>query len=123
MPVDQCITEDIPLLNGSQEKVVKRILKLRTKLEVMFRDLNTAVSVVIVCCGQLREQHIDADIDVERILREYVDGPIDDQLSRLHKIIEKLGGTTEFSESVEDGEGDEADSVLMALGAGGEAHG
>jgi hypothetical protein len=98
MPMDQSITEEFPILDGDHVAVVVRLRKARKRLEQVFKELWLLSDVVAVCQCQLRGQSADNDLEVANLLRRYVDSPLFKQLKRLHKVITKFGGVTEFSD-------------------------
>ena len=104
MPVDQSITEKFPILEGEDEKVARRLGKVRKRLQRIFTELFLAENVIVVCTEALKHQSADNDLEVATILRRYVDSVLGEQLGKLHKVITKFGGTTEFTPT--DNEGD-----------------
>ncbi len=97
MPMDQSITEEFPILDGDDDKVAKRLLKARMRLERIFTELFVVSDVITVCQGSLRYQSCENDLEVCTLLRRHVDNPLNKQLEKLHKVITKLGGVTEFT--------------------------
>ena len=112
MPMDQSITAEFPILEGDEQKIRRRLLKMRGKLERVFKDLVTVSSVIIFCNRALHEQNSECDADVATLLRRYVDSPLATQLQRLHKVITKLGGVTEFSEPYNE---ESDDAIILAF--------
>jgi hypothetical protein len=78
--MDQSITEEFPILYGSDEKVVARLRKARERFENVFKALDVAGDAIIVCEGSLENQNIECDMEVVKILRRYVSNPIFAQL-------------------------------------------
>lgn len=98
MPMDQSITEEFPILDGDNHTVVKRLRKARRRLQKVFTELFLAENVIVVCVEALKHQSADNDLEVGTILRRYVDSALGEQLVKLHKVITKFGGETEFSD-------------------------
>lgn len=107
MPVDQSITEEFPILEGGDEKVAKRLGKVRQRLQRIFAELFLAENVIVVCVEALKHQIADNDLEVANILRRYVDSVLGEQLGKLHKVITKFGGATEFT-PIDNEESDDA---------------
>lgn len=78
--------------------VAKRLRKARKRLEKVFGELLLAQNVIVVCVEVLRHQSADNDLEVATILRRYVDSALGEQLEKLHKVIIKFGGETDFTE-------------------------
>ena len=97
MPMDQSITEKFPILDGDDDKIVKRLRRARKRLENVFAALDVAGDVIIVCESALENQNTDCDKDVVTTLRRYVSNPLFKQMKKLHKVIVKLGGESAFS--------------------------
>ena len=95
MPMDQFITAEIPILEGDDHKIVKRLRKARKRLENIFKALDVIGDVITVCEGTL-EAH-NTETDVVNILRRYASNALFVQMERLTKVVVKLGGETEFS--------------------------
>ena len=101
MPTDQSNADvSIPILRGTDEDRVRRIRKVCGRLEVMFRDLSLVQSVVFTCVGALGLQSAEQDEEIGRVLTRCVDDKIHQQLKKLAKIIEKLGGRIDCSKEV-----------------------
>ncbi len=97
MPMDQSITEEFPILEGDDHKIVKRLRKTRKRLEKVFRELDVAGDVIIVCEAALERQNVEHDTDIVNVIRRYASNPLFAQMKKLHKVIVKLGGETTFS--------------------------
>ena len=97
MPMDQSITEEFPILDGDDEEVVNRLRKVRKRLQKVFTELFLAENVIVVCVEALKHQSADNDLEVATILRRCVDSVLGEQLGKLHKVITKFGGATEFT--------------------------
>jgi hypothetical protein len=71
MPMDQFITEEFPILDGDEDKIVKRLRKARKRLEKVFAALNVAGDVIIVCEAALEKQNVEHDTDIVNVIRRY----------------------------------------------------
>ena len=49
MPTDQSITEEFPILDGDDDKVISRLRKTRRRLQKVFTELFLAENVIVVC--------------------------------------------------------------------------
>ena len=105
--MDQSITEEFPILDGDDVTVVKRLRKARRRLQKVFTELFLAENVIVVCVEALKHQSADNDLEVANILRRYVDSVLGEQLGKLHKVITKFGGATEFA-PIDNQESDDA---------------
>ena len=81
--------------------IVKRLRRVRKRLEKVFTALDVVGDVIIVCETALEKQNVEHDTDVANVIRRYASNPLFAQLKKLHKVIVKLGGETAFSD--EDG--------------------
>ncbi len=115
MPGKQSTTEEIPLLNGPPEKVRKRLLKMRDKLENMFVEIDDATSVQLVCGEALLQQNAGHDSDVAMMLRRYSNSPLAGMMEKLNKMVVKLGGTTAWSQGADSDGGDEVGDITVAV--------
>ena len=98
MPTDHSITEEFPILDGDDDKVVNRLRKARKRLQKVFTELFLAENVIVVCVEALKHQSADNDLEIATVLRRYVDSVLGEQLLKLNKVITKFGGETEFSD-------------------------
>jgi hypothetical protein len=69
--MDQSITEEFPILDGDEDKIVKRLRKARKRLEKVFAALNVAGDVIIVCEAALEKQNVEYDTDIVNVIRRY----------------------------------------------------
>ena len=83
--------------SGHLSTVVKRLRKARRRLQRVFTELFLAENVIVVCVEALKHQSADNDLEVATILRRYVDSVLGEQLGKLHKVITKFGGATDFT--------------------------
>jgi hypothetical protein len=95
--MDQSITEEFPILEGDDHKIVKRLRRVRKRLEKVFTALDVVGDVIIVCETALEKQNVEHDTDVANVIRRYASNPLFAQMKKLHKVIVKLGGETTFS--------------------------
>ena len=95
--MDQSITEEFPILDRDDDKIVRRLRRARKRLENVFKELDCAGDVIIVCEAALERQNVEHDKDVVTVIRRYVSYPLFKQIRKLHKIIMKFGGETAFS--------------------------
>lgn len=100
MPTSQFSTEDIPILKGTEEKRIKRVTKLCSRLELMYRELAVIQSVIMVCVGALDHQNAEQDDEIGTVLTRCADDRIHQQLKRLAKLIRKLGGSDDYGVEV-----------------------
>lgn len=91
----------IPILEGNDEDRARRLTKMCIRLERMFFHLELSAMVVNVCVMALEEQNAEQDEDIARVLRCFADNKINEQLEKLTKIIEKLGGRTSYTEDID----------------------
>ena len=90
MPMDQSITEEFPILDGDDDKVVNRLRKARKRLQKVFTELFLAENVIVVCVEALKHQSADNDLEIATVLRRYVDSVLGEQLVKLNKVITKF---------------------------------
>ena len=83
----------IPILEDNEQKLVT----MRGALEQIFLNLNQAHDIAIVCGRASEAVNSDTDDEVSNVLRQFCSNEIYRQLRRLTRIIEQLGGQTEFS--------------------------
>ncbi len=88
------LSKPIPLLRIAEEK----LLHMRTCLEFMFLELLTVHDVALVCSEASASPAADLDHEISRVLSSCGANKLHDQLDTLTKIIEQLGGTTDFTE-------------------------
>jgi len=106
MPGTTIAHDPIPILRGTEEDRIRRITKMCGRLEVMFHDLFLIQNVLVVCVECLKSQNADNDLEVAAVLTRCADDKIHEQLERLHKIVKKLGGETDFSDMDNEGSTD-----------------
>ena len=90
------VSERIPVLEGTEEDVRRRLKKMCIQLERIFTQLESSAMVVNVCVMALREQNAEQDEDIASMLTRFADNNIDKQLNKLAKVIDKLGGHTRY---------------------------
>jgi hypothetical protein len=93
--------QSVPLLRGSEEQVAK----LRKRLEEIFGNVSLAHDVVAICIELSEGNTGDFNPEMAHVLRRCVAEKLHFQLEVLTSVIERLGGTTAFSnaESVSPG--------------------
>jgi hypothetical protein len=87
----------IPLLKENEQKLVR----LRSRLEDMFRELYLIHDVMVVCGATCDAESADLDPEVSHVLRRCGADKLYGQMKALTNIIEFLGGRTEFTEQQE----------------------
>jgi hypothetical protein len=93
MNVEQPSHQSAPLLKGSEEQVVK----LRKRLEDVFRNVSLAHDVVAICIELTEGNSGDFNPEMAHVLRRCAAERLHFQMEVLTKVIERLGGTTAFS--------------------------
>ena len=83
-----------PLLKGSEEQVIK----LRKRLEDVFRNVSLAHDVVAICIELTEGNSGDFNPEMAHVLRRCAADRLYFQLEVLTKVIERLGGTTALSD-------------------------
>lgn len=83
----------VPLLRGSEEQVAK----LRKRLEEVFRNVSLAHDVVAICIELSEGNSGDFNAEMAHVLRRCAVDKLHFQMEVLTKVIERLGGTTAFS--------------------------
>ncbi len=95
MNVEQPSHRSAPLLKGSEEQVVK----LRKRLEDVFRNVSLAHDVVAICIELSEGNTGDFNPEMAHVLRRCAADRLYFQLEVLTKVIERLGGTTALSDA------------------------
>src|ERR1700722_994652 len=85
--------QSVPLLKGSEEQVAK----LRKRLEEVFGNVSLAHDVVAICIELSEGNSGDFNPEMAHVLRRCVADKLHFQLGVLTNVIERLGGTTAFS--------------------------
>ena len=93
MNVEQASHQSAPLLKGSEEQVVK----LRKRLEDVFRNVSLAHDVVAICIELSEGNTGDFNPEMAHVLRRCAAERLHFQMEVLTRVIERLGGTTAFS--------------------------
>lgn len=93
MTADQAPPSSVPLLQGSQEQA----LKLRKRLEELFRNLHLIHDLIIVS-ADAAEYMGDHGEELHHCLQQLGANELYSQLRALTDIIEQLGGKTAFTE-------------------------
>ena len=93
MNVEQPSHQSAPLLKGSEEQVVK----LRKRLEDVFRNVSLAHDVVAICIELSEGNTGEFNPEMAHVLRRCVADKLHFQLEVLTNVIERLGGSTAFS--------------------------
>jgi hypothetical protein len=93
MTVEQPSHQSTPLLKGSEEQVVK----LRKRLEDVFRNVSLAHDVVAICIELSAVNSGDFNPAIAHVLRRCAADRLHFQMEALTKVIERLGGTTALS--------------------------
>jgi hypothetical protein len=93
MNVEQPSHQSAPLLKGSEEQVVK----LRKRLEDVFRNVSLAHDVVAICIELSEGNSGDFNPEIAHVLRRCAADRLHFQMEVLTRVIERLGGTTAFS--------------------------
>lgn len=83
----------IPLLRSNEEQLAK----MRRRLEELFRNLNLVHDLMVVCANAVTGEG-DCGSEASRCLELIGGNRLYSQLKALTNIIERLGGTTEFTE-------------------------
>jgi hypothetical protein len=83
----------VPLLRGSEEQVAK----LHKRLEEVFRNVSLAHDVVAICIELSESNSGDFNAEMAHVLRRCAADKLHFQMEVLTKVIERLGGTTAFS--------------------------
>lgn len=102
MPTEAVADNPIPILRGTEKDRTRRVRKMCRHLEVMFHDLSLIQNVIALCVLALKSQNYGEDLEVSDVLRRCADDKIHDQLSRITKIVRKLGGSTNYSQESTD---------------------
>jgi hypothetical protein len=95
MNVEQPSHQFAPLLKGCEEQVVK----LRKRLEDVFRNVSLAHDVVAICIELSEGNSGDFNPEMAHVLRRCAADRLYFQLEVLTKVIERLGGTTALSDA------------------------
>jgi hypothetical protein len=95
MNVEQPSYQSAPLLKGSDEQVVK----LRKRLEDVFRNVSLAHDVVAICIELSDGSTGDFNPEMVHVLRRCAADRLHFQMAVLTKVIERLGGTTALSDA------------------------
>ena len=98
MNIEQPSHQSAPLLKGSEEQVVK----LRKRLEDVFRNVSLAHDVVAICIELSEGNTGDFNPEMAHVLRRCAAERLHFQMEVLTRVIERLGGTTAFSNVVGD---------------------
>ena len=85
--------QSVPLLRGSEEQVTK----LRKRLEEVFGIVSLGHDVVAICIELSEGNTGDFNPEMAHVLRRCVAEKLHFQLEVLTSVIERLGGTTTFS--------------------------
>ena len=93
MKVEHSPHQSTPLFRGSEEQVAK----LRKRLEEVFRNISLAHDVVAVCIELTEGNSGDFNAEMAHVLRRCAADKLRFQMEVLTKVIERLGGTTTFS--------------------------
>ena len=93
MTIAQPDHQSVPLLRGSEEQVAK----LRKRLEEVFGNVSLAHDVVAICIELSEGNSADFNPEMAHVLRRCVADKLHFQLEVLTNVIERLGGTTAFS--------------------------
>ena len=83
----------VPLFHGTEEQVAK----LRKRLEEVFRNVSLAHDVVAICIELSEGNSGDFNAEMAHVLRRCAADKLRYQMEVLTKVIERLGGTTAFS--------------------------
>ena len=87
--VEQPPRPSVPLLRGSEEQVIK----LRKRLEDVFRNVSLAHDVVALCVELSQGNSGDFNPEIAHVLRRCAAEKLYFQMEVLTKVIERLGGT------------------------------
>ncbi len=87
--VEQSPRPSVPLLRGSEEQVIK----LRKRLEDVFRNVSLAHDVVALCVELSHGNSGDFNPKIAHVLRRCAAEKLYFQMEVLTKVIERLGGT------------------------------
>ena len=93
MKVEHSPHQFTPLFRGSEEQVAK----LRKRLEEVFRNVSLAHDVVAICVELSEGNSGDFGAEMAHVLRRCAADKLRFQMEVLTKVIERLGGTTTFS--------------------------
>jgi hypothetical protein len=80
----------VPLLRGSEEQVIK----LRKRLEEVFKNVSLAHDVITVCVELSEGNSGDFNPEIAHVLRRCAADRLHFQMEVLTKVIGRLGGTT-----------------------------
>lgn len=83
----------IPLLDVNEQ-----FLALRKKLEDIFDDLHIVLDVSIVCYSAADCVNFEFNHELSTLIRCHVMIGIDEQMRAVSRIVESLGGKTEYTE-------------------------
>src|SRR6185312_11665265 len=86
--VEQPPRPSVPLLKGSEEQVIK----LRKRLEDVFRNVSLAHDVVALCVELSQGNSGDFNPEIAHVLRRCAAEKLYFQMEVLTKVIERLGG-------------------------------
>ena len=93
MNVEHSARSSVPLFHGSEEQAAK----LRKRLEEVFRNVSLAHDVVAICVELSEGNSGDFNAEMAHVLRRCAADKLRFQMEVLTKVIERLGGTTAFS--------------------------
>jgi hypothetical protein len=79
------------------QSIEENLSSIRSDLEYIFIRLNLALDVCTVYYKALNVQNVEQDESVANILRRCGSDKLHEELENLTKIIEELGGTTDYS--------------------------
>jgi len=86
--IEQSPRPSVPLLKGSEEQVIK----LRKRLEDVFRNVSLAHDVVALCVELSQGNSGDFNPEIAHVLRRCAAEKLYFQMEVLTKVIERLGG-------------------------------
>ncbi len=89
----QSASPSVPLLRGSEEQVIK----LRKRLEDVFRNVSLAHDVVALCVELSQGNSGDFNPEIAHVLRRCAADKLHFQMEILTKVIERLGGSRALS--------------------------
>ena len=94
--------DPIPILRGTEEGRIRRSTKVCRRLERIFNQFSLIQNVITVCVEAFRSQNAEKDDDIAMVPMRCGDDKIHEQLERLNRIVEKLGGCTDYRKEGED---------------------
>lgn len=86
---EQSPPPSVPLLRGSEEQIIK----LRRRLENVFRNVSLVHDVVALCVELSQGNSGDFHPEIAHVLRRCAADKLHFQMEVLTKVIERLGGT------------------------------